>query len=82
MEVDKVSFYPLLLDLLTDISEAHFVSFDLELSGVPTKKVKNGSGRPSLQERYVETKERLSVIKFFRLDSLVWSKTRRMASIS
>lgn len=59
MEVDKVSFYPLLLDLLTDISEAHFVAFDLELSGVPTKKVKSdrGSGRPSLQERYLETKE-------------------------
>lgn len=59
MEVDKVSFYPLLLDILTDISEAHFVAFDLELSGVPTKKVKSdrGAGRPSLQERYLEVKE-------------------------
>lgn len=50
MEVDKVSFYPLLLDILTDISEAHFVTFDLELSGVPTKQVRSGkdTGKPSL----------------------------------
>ena len=59
MEVDKVSFYPLLLDALTDISEAHFVAIDLELSGVPTKKTRSrgGAGRPTLQERYLETKE-------------------------
>ncbi|KAK3058616.1 hypothetical protein LTR09_000181 [Extremus antarcticus] len=58
MEVDKVSFYPLLLDILTDISEAHFVTFDLELSGVPTKQVRSGkdTGKPSLQERYLENK--------------------------
>jgi poly(A)-specific ribonuclease len=59
MEVDKVSFYPLLLDILTDISEAHFVAFDLELSGVPSKGAKSGQnqGRPSLQQRYLDTKE-------------------------
>jgi poly(A)-specific ribonuclease len=59
MEVDKVSFYPLLLDILTDISECHFVAFDLELSGVPSKGAKGGKdvGRPSLQERYLETKQ-------------------------
>ncbi|KAK5174748.1 uncharacterized protein LTR77_001831 [Saxophila tyrrhenica] len=57
MEVDKVSFYPLLLDILTDISEAHFVAFDLELSGVPTKQARSGKdGKPTLQERYLETK--------------------------
>lgn len=57
MDVDKVSFYPLLLDILTDISEAHFVAIDLELSGVPTKQIRKEAGKPSLQERYAETKE-------------------------
>lgn len=59
MEVDKHSFYPLLLDILTDISEAHFVAFDLELSGVPSKQsgAGKGTGKPTLQERYFETKE-------------------------
>lgn len=37
MDVNKTSFYPLLLDILTDVSTSHFVSFDLELSGVPSK---------------------------------------------
>lgn len=59
MEVDRISFYPLLLDILTDISEAHFVAFDLEMSGVPTKKPNSerGPGRPTLQDRYHEVKE-------------------------
>lgn len=59
MEVDKHSFYPLLPDILTDISEAHFVAIDLELSGVPSKQPGggNGSGKPTLQQRYLETKE-------------------------
>lgn len=57
MEVDKPSFYPLLLDILTDISEAHFVAIDLELSGVPSKQVRSEPGRQTLQQRYVETKE-------------------------
>lgn len=59
MEVDRVSFYPLLLDILTDISESHFVTFDLELSGIPSKVAKNGkgAGRQTLQERYAEVKQ-------------------------
>ncbi|KAF2481612.1 ribonuclease H-like domain-containing protein [Neohortaea acidophila] len=58
MEIDKVSFYPLILDLLTDISHSHFVAFDLELSGVPTKyHTSYAKGKPSLQDRYSETKE-------------------------
>ncbi|KAK4540188.1 hypothetical protein LTR36_009686 [Oleoguttula mirabilis] len=57
MEVDKVSFYPLLLDIFTDISEAHFVAIDLELSGVPSKGMRADPGKPTLQQRYRETKE-------------------------
>lgn len=59
MEVDRISFYPLLLDILSDLSESHFVAFDLELSGVPSKlnRTVDGRGRPTLQQRYLETKE-------------------------
>ncbi|KAK4502437.1 hypothetical protein PRZ48_005862 [Zasmidium cellare] len=59
MDVDKYSFYPLLLDILTDISEAHFVALDLELSGVPSKGTAFGkdSGKQTLQQRYLETKQ-------------------------
>ncbi|KAK4893039.1 hypothetical protein LTR27_008576 [Elasticomyces elasticus] len=67
MDVDKVSFYPLLLDILTDISEAHFVAIDLELSGVVTKGLNNSTGKPSLQRRYEETKqaaERYQILQF------------------
>lgn len=55
MDVDKTSFYPLLTDILTDISTAHFVTIDLELSGIPTKDP--SAGKPTLQQRYLETKE-------------------------
>lgn len=55
MDVDKTSFYPLLPDILTDISTAHFVTIDLELSGIPTKDP--AAGKPTLQQRYLETKE-------------------------
>lgn len=58
MDIDKVSFYPLLLDILSDISEAHCVAIDLELSGVCSKDSwGKESGKPTLQERYLETKE-------------------------
>ncbi|KAI7505337.1 CAF1-domain-containing protein [Hortaea werneckii] len=57
MNVDKVSLYPFILDILTDISESRFVAIDLELSGVPTKQIRHQAGKPSLQERYAETKE-------------------------
>lgn len=56
MEVDKTSFYPLLLDILTDISESHFVAIDLELSGVPSKGIRTTPGKQTLAERYLETK--------------------------
>ncbi|KAI5246572.1 CAF1-domain-containing protein [Aureobasidium subglaciale] len=57
MDIDKISFPTRLLDVLEAIAEAHFVSFDLELSGVPVKgQAKEKPGKPSLQERYLETK--------------------------
>jgi poly(A)-specific ribonuclease len=61
MEVDAASFPHHLLGLFINISEADFVSFDLELSGIPSrlpgKKPRPGGGRFTLEERYAETKE-------------------------
>lgn len=55
MEVNRSSFPSAMLDILDAISRAHFVSFDLELSGVASKR-NGGPGKPSLQQRYEETK--------------------------
>lgn len=60
MEVDGPSFPQHVLGLLTNISEADFVSFDLELSGIPSRlpnKKPRGAGRLTLEDRYAETKE-------------------------
>jgi len=59
MDVDAASFPHHLLGLFVNISEADFVSFDLELSGIPSRiqdKPARGSGRLTLEERYAETK--------------------------
>ncbi|KZM21260.1 Poly(A)-specific ribonuclease [Ascochyta rabiei] len=59
MEVDAPSFPHHLLALLIHISEADFVSFDLELSGIPSHlpSKKPRAGRLTLEDRYAETKE-------------------------
>ncbi|KAJ4336295.1 hypothetical protein N0V95_008642 [Ascochyta clinopodiicola] len=59
MEVDAPSFPHHLLALLIHISEADFVSFDLELSGIPSRlpNKKPRAGRLTLEDRYAETKE-------------------------
>ncbi|KAJ8107974.1 hypothetical protein OPT61_g8498 [Boeremia exigua] len=60
MDVDGPSFPHLLPSLLTNISEADFVSFDLELSGIPSRLPKTQprrAGRLTLEDRYAETKE-------------------------
>ncbi|KAF2862447.1 CAF1-domain-containing protein [Piedraia hortae CBS 480.64] len=66
MDVDKTSLYPLLLDILTDISESHIVAIDLELSGIPSRKLRRDQ-RGNLQERYDELKkaaDRFQVLQF------------------
>lgn len=60
MEVDGPSFAEHLVRLLIDVSEADFVSFDLELSGIPSrlpKKKPRGPGRLTMDDRYEETRE-------------------------
>lgn len=60
MEVDGPSFAEHLVRLLIDVSEADFVSFDLELSGIPSRlpdKKPRGAGRLTMDDRYEETRE-------------------------
>lgn len=59
MDVDAATFPHQLLGLFTNIAEADFVSFDLELSGIPSRiqdKPPRGPGRFTMEERYAETK--------------------------
>jgi poly(A)-specific ribonuclease len=57
MDVDKVAFYPRLLQILEDLSTAHFVSLDFEFSGISSRQPGGGRQKQTLQERYAETKE-------------------------
>jgi len=57
MEVDRNSFQSRLLGILTALSDAHFVSLDLELSGVPSKHPNSSRHKQTLEERYKEVKE-------------------------
>ena len=57
MEVDRTAFWGRLLSILVAISEAHFVSIDLELSGVASKNLGGRARQATLEERYAETKE-------------------------
>ena len=60
MEVDGPSFAEHLVRLLIDVSEAEFVSFDLELSGIPSRlpdKKPRGPGPLTMEDRYEETRE-------------------------
>jgi poly(A)-specific ribonuclease len=69
MEVNRTSFPHHLLGMIVNISEADFVSFDLEFSGIPSRM----PGRPqkrdraTLDDRYRETKagaEKYQILQF------------------
>jgi poly(A)-specific ribonuclease len=62
MDVDQLHFRQQLLPILTHISNAKFVTFDFEMSGI-TAKPKHGSGdrshdngKRTLQQQYEEMK--------------------------
>ena len=56
MEVDDRNFQSRLCSILQAISNARFVSFDLELSGIAVKQPGRG-GKQTLQRRYEENKK-------------------------
>lgn len=64
MDVTRYTFQHQLPSLIAAIADAHFVAFDLELSGIPGKQSNKlrlqddpAGGKPSLQQRYEETKK-------------------------
>ncbi len=61
MDVPRQSFQYYLPRLLSAIADSHFVSFDLEFSGIASKKYgppdSAEGGKQTLQQRYEETKE-------------------------
>lgn len=64
MDVDAYSYPHQLLGILIAIAEADFVSFDLELTGIPSRlpgkepwKPRPNGERKTLEDRYQETKE-------------------------
>ena len=74
MDVKGKSLWGQLPSILAAISNAHFVSIDFELSGIPTRQKDHSkapgelaSRKQSLQERYEDTKkaaERYQVLQF------------------
>jgi len=70
MDVDRFSFSSQLGALLEAIAKAHFVAFDLELSGIQSRQFSPTDaphgGKHTLQNRYVELKaaaERYQVLQ-------------------
>ena len=73
MDVKGINYRGQLPSILAAISKAHFVSFDLELSGIPGRQRgqpkapgQPATGKVTLQERYEETKraaERYQVLQ-------------------
>lgn len=64
MEVTNKRFEATLISMLQNLAGCHFVSFDLELSGVPQPTL--GSSLQSLQERYSDIKyaaEKYSIVQ-------------------
>lgn len=73
MDVRPAEFQARLPSILDAITSAHFVTLDLELSGIPgqqSNRFKTGeavSRKPPLQQRYEETKaaaEKYQVLQF------------------
>lgn len=61
MEIDQYQFRQQLLPLLTHISNAKFVTFDFEMSGITSKPRNagdrtNDTGKRTLQQHYEEMK--------------------------
>lgn len=56
MEVERAGFPTVLPTILKHIASSHFISFDLELSGIPTQQRRNTDGKQTLSQRYREIK--------------------------
>lgn len=55
MDITKATFPQEAVKLLQDIADSHFIAFDFEFSGIAERN-RDRSGKPSLEERYEETR--------------------------
>lgn len=69
MEIDGHDFRYQLLHVLKHISNATFVSFDLEMSGINTRRGDRSHdvGKPTLQQQYEEMKEAAETFQVLQL---------------
>ncbi|KAL8832616.1 MAG: hypothetical protein Q9170_004816 [Blastenia crenularia] len=85
MDVTRQTFHNLLPALIAAIADAHFVAIDLELSGIPGQQInrprpygEHGGGKPSLQQRYEETKKAAEKYQVLQLGiTCVWENRDR-----
>ncbi len=66
MDIDSISFWRSLPDVLQAISEAAFISLDLEMTGIRTTN-RPYDEKPSLQEAYEEAKEAAETFQVLQL---------------
>lgn len=73
MDVCQGDFCKKLLDILENISDADFITFDLEMSGISTRQKDNSgdgsydSGKPTLQKQYDEIKSAAETFQILQL---------------
>ncbi|KAI9731260.1 MAG: hypothetical protein M1818_007885 [Claussenomyces sp. TS43310] len=73
MEVDQDHFWPQLLPILNDISNAAFVTLDVEMSGIALRQRYGANdrsfdvGKPNLQQQYEETKAAAEVYQVLQI---------------
>ncbi|KAL9603936.1 MAG: hypothetical protein Q9219_000874 [cf. Caloplaca sp. 3 TL-2023] len=85
MDVTRQTFHNLLPALIAAVADAHFVAIDLELSGIPGQQINKsrprenlGPGKPSLQQRYEETKKAAETYQVLQLGiTCVWENRNR-----
>lgn len=78
MDIERCNYWQRLPLVLQAISEAHFVSIDLEMSGIATNKT-NDSFSPSLQQLYEDAKAAAQTYSILQigLTCISWSDTKK-----
>ena len=66
MDVNRTGFDGRLLEILEAISTAHFVSLDLELTGIPTRPY-GKRNKHTLQQRYEEVKKAAEIFQVLQV---------------
>lgn len=89
MDITRQAFHNQLPAIIAAIADAHFVAIDLELSGIPGKQINRprvdgvyGDGKPSLQQRYEETKKAAEQYQVLQLGMTCVGENRDRGTVS